>query len=172
MLRGFTVVELLVVIAIIAIMVAITIPALARVRAEQRNLKSMNNLRTFGQALSMYLKDYDDYFVEPGFGSLRSKIIGPFLDAPEPSMDVKIAPWACPEDNTFWFNDGGYSYTYWPSTYWAWARLPSPNYYTKYKDLKTLYLYEKDAVYFSDALDWHFGKRNAVYPDDSVRPWF
>jgi prepilin-type N-terminal cleavage/methylation domain-containing protein len=52
--RGFNLVELLVVIAIIAILVAMLIPTVQRVRANARSSQSKNNLSQMGKALKHY----------------------------------------------------------------------------------------------------------------------
>ncbi|MCG8586369.1 MAG: prepilin-type N-terminal cleavage/methylation domain-containing protein [Pirellulales bacterium] len=51
---GFTLVELLVVMAVIAILVAILLPAVQRVRANARSSQSKNNLAQMGKAMKHY----------------------------------------------------------------------------------------------------------------------
>ena len=60
--RAFTLIELLVVIAIIAILMAIMMPALARVREQAQEMTCRANLREYGVVLNIYLGDYDRHF--------------------------------------------------------------------------------------------------------------
>ncbi|MHC4568031.1 MAG: type II secretion system protein, partial [Planctomycetota bacterium] len=60
--HGFTLIELLVVIAIIAILMAIMMPALQRVREQAREITCRSNLRQYGVAQAMYLDDHDDRY--------------------------------------------------------------------------------------------------------------
>src|SRR4030042_1349597 len=60
--RGFTLIELLVVIAIIAVLMAILMPGLTRVREQARSTSCRSNLRQYGYAARMYSDDNDFEF--------------------------------------------------------------------------------------------------------------
>jgi len=57
--RGFTLVELLVVIAIIALLMAILMPALRRVKMQAEEVVCRSNLRQVGLTLNMFLQEND-----------------------------------------------------------------------------------------------------------------
>ncbi len=57
--RGFTLIELLVVIAIIAVLLAILMPAMRKIKEIARETACKSNLRNIGIAVHMYLDDYN-----------------------------------------------------------------------------------------------------------------
>ena len=66
--RGFTLIELLVVIAIIALLMAILMPALQRVRKQAKSVVCRNNLKQIGYGVNFYAENFDQ-FMPRGHGS-------------------------------------------------------------------------------------------------------
>ena len=64
---GFTLIELLVVIAIIALLMAILMPALQRVKEQARTISCRSNLRQYGIAERLYLDDCEGNFPNPWY---------------------------------------------------------------------------------------------------------
>jgi len=61
--KGFTLIELLVVIAIIALLMAILMPALQRVKMQARSVACLSKLKQWGIFFSMYAEDYNSRFM-------------------------------------------------------------------------------------------------------------
>jgi prepilin-type N-terminal cleavage/methylation domain-containing protein len=61
--KGFTLIELLVVIAIIALLMAILMPALQRVKKQAKTVVCQSNLRQWGPLFSMFTDDNDGHFM-------------------------------------------------------------------------------------------------------------
>jgi len=62
---GFTLIELLVVIAIIALLMAILMPALQRVKKQAQEVLCRNNLKQYGYATRMYIDNNKGFFPDP-----------------------------------------------------------------------------------------------------------
>ena len=139
---GFTLIELLVVISIIALLVAILLPALGKVRNRTITLQCSVNLRGIAQAGNMYAADWRGQMAPGGLNnnslySLTSRwtratsltrLISDYL--PEPIANGnRFAPsiWICPaEEDRTWIDpttsgwagtDDRGSFTTWRGTY-------------------------------------------------------
>ena len=64
--KGFTLIELLVVISIIAMLLAILMPALSKVKKIAQRVVCATNLKGLGTAQAVYSQDYDDEYSVAG----------------------------------------------------------------------------------------------------------
>lgn len=74
--RGFTLIELLVVIAIIAMLLAILMPALNKVKKIAQRVVCGTNLKGLGTAQTVYANDYDDEYAVQGQGGAHTWVDG------------------------------------------------------------------------------------------------
>jgi len=86
--QGFTLVELLVVIAIIAILMAILMPALQRVRKQANMAACKMNLHEWGLVCSMYTDDNDHRFHDFGTGQSFPDVMRDYYKEP----DLRLCP--------------------------------------------------------------------------------
>jgi prepilin-type processing-associated H-X9-DG protein len=109
-----TLVELLVVIAIIAVLIAILLPVLGKAREQANRIKCAANLRSIGQAMTMYTQQYRYYPAEELYFTteLQAAIwptrLRPFIG---PNRDVFFC---ASRDDRFRWTDGG-----------EWATIPA-----------------------------------------------
>lgn len=116
---GFTLIELLVVIAIIAILIALLLPAIQKIRESAARLQCTNNMKQIGVALHNYHSAHklfppgygpgsSDYvagpsgtFSVPAGDSTWCRQILPYLEQYKLSYDKLVPVFACPQDTRY-----------------------------------------------------------------------
>jgi prepilin-type N-terminal cleavage/methylation domain-containing protein len=96
---GFTLIELLVVISIIALLMAVLLPTLGRVRKQARAVACQAKLRQWGLVFSMYIDDNDKQYPlgEISKGAVWHRLLRPYCSD---SNDMLLCPMAIRyEDN-------------------------------------------------------------------------
>jgi len=113
--KGFTLIELLVVIAIIAILAAILFPVFAQARESARTTACRSNLKQIGNAMMMYVQDYDGTYPYWGGGFGAGVYIfwklDPYIKGLDPTSTNRKSVWVCPSRaGTIGQNSYGYNY--------------------------------------------------------------
>jgi prepilin-type N-terminal cleavage/methylation domain-containing protein len=97
---AFTLAELLVTIAIIAVLASLLVPVFGRAKASARKAVCISNLHQSQVAVSLYLEDYEDYFMpvnhRPG-GPLNSRLDRTWVQMLLPYAR-SFSIFHCPED--------------------------------------------------------------------------
>jgi len=98
--KGFTLIELLVVIAIIAILAAMLMPALSRVKGQARTAACINNEKQIGLGYIQYMNAYSDDMP-------IADTSGVCLGALYPTWIPAVQVFSCPSKDTPVYESGG-----------------------------------------------------------------
>ncbi len=88
--NAFTLIELLVVISIIALLLAILLPTLQRIRRESKSVACQSNLHQWDIMFSMYKANNDGKFFKPMHGGTWIEPLQPYY------QDGKDSLFLCP----------------------------------------------------------------------------
>jgi len=105
--RGFTLIELLVVIAIIALLMAILMPALQRVRKQAKTVACLSLLKQWSLWFSMYTEDYGGYFMEGFDGTSKGTGSNRWCRAMGEYHKYDSDTTCCPNATQPWFDEFG-----------------------------------------------------------------
>ena len=105
--RGFTLIELLVVIAIIALLMAILMPALQRVRKQAKTVACLSLLKQWSLWFSMYTEDYGGYFMEGFDGTSKGTGSNRWCRAMGEYHKYDSDVTCCPNATQPWFDEFG-----------------------------------------------------------------
>ena len=150
--KGFTLIELLVVIAIIALLMAILMPALQRVKKQARTVVCQANLKQWGVIFAMYTDDNNAQFPERmsgsnGYGRWMDSMRDYYITA----EDIRCCPVASKMANP----DMITGLDWWGTTELAWGKIPgwdagggrTEGYYGSYGVNGYIYVPVGDSVY-------------------------
>jgi prepilin-type N-terminal cleavage/methylation domain-containing protein/prepilin-type processing-associated H-X9-DG protein len=98
---GFTLVELLVVIAIIALLMAILMPTLNRVRKQAKAVTCQSNLSQWGKIFMMYTVENNGYFASGSSGKVWTQTLEPYYSEPKLHCCPMAAQPAFPEGSSY-----------------------------------------------------------------------
>lgn len=162
--RAFSLIELLVVLGIIAILCAIAVPALAGARAAARNARCLQNLRSLGTSVSLYMDAHkgllpyanEIYSIYSGW-TAPLDALEPYLGAALPSIsgtDITTRePFLCPADRGERAIHFGMSYGYLPAVF---MQVSDPDPSTA--QVHVTRMYQKDpleSILWRDMASWH-----------------
>jgi len=112
---GFTLVELLVVIGIIAVLIAILMPALNRVRAHAASTQCLSNLRQIGQVCFVYASENKGFLPTAQVDSIEVIVGGGLIASPLTTGDGRTASSHQMKQQLFRMCQGGTKVFYCPS---------------------------------------------------------
>lgn len=166
---GFSLVELLLTISIVALLVSMLLPALKATRQLSHELACKASLRSLATAVVLYHDRYNGPPVPPtaminlpGGRSEIAQALAEFLDAPAPSMQERIRPWACPAD-TMKFPQTGGSYVYYPRLLYETFVLQPPR-----TSMRAVMQSHRRIPLFFDWFPEHGARFNVCYFDGGV----
>ncbi len=119
--KGFTLIELLVVIAIIALLMAILMPSLQRVRKQARGVACQSNHKQWGTIFAMYTNDNDGYFPERRSGSMA---YGRWMDSMREYYITTEDIRCCPVAKKIANPDMITGVDWWGGTFLSWGKVP------------------------------------------------
>jgi len=105
--NGFTLIELLVVIAIIALLMAILMPALQRVKKQGKMVACLSLLKQWSLWFSMYAEEYDGYFMEGFDGTSKGTGNNRWCRAMGSYHKYNSDFSCCPNATQPWFDEAG-----------------------------------------------------------------
>jgi len=167
--RAFTLVELLVVISIIALLMAILMPSLAKVKKQAMEVVCKNNLRQLAMGMSFYAGENNDLMMpiidQPG--EYWFHLIAPYLGQsknyhkdPELVMKVAYCPATKEQDVTLWGTknrrwqwwpmgtSGSYGLNLWFTPKGWYSHIGNPgNYFRKFSQARSTTPLLSDAIW-------------------------